>query len=287
MNDQISASRAGTIPIGDLQVNRIGFGAMRITGAGVWGEPADRSDAIQLLRRAVELDVDFIDTSDAYGSGISERLIREALHPYTGLSIATKGGVIFSGTGQWRADGSPKHLKEACDGSLKRLGVDQIDLYQYHIVDPEVPFEDSFQALLDLQHAGKIRHIGLSNIEPEQFETALRMGTIVSVQNNYSVLMREHEEVLNLCQQHKIAFIPYRPIGGAQENGIADAVLSELADKYHATPRQIALAWLLAHSPVTVPIPGTSSVKHLEDNIAAVAIELDAEDTLRLAGRTG
>jgi pyridoxine 4-dehydrogenase len=287
MSNQISASRTGTIAIGDLRVNRIGFGAMRITGVGSWGEPADREEALEVLKRAVELDVDFIDTSDAYGSGISERLIREALHPYEGISIATKGGVIFSGPGQWAADGSPKHLKDACEGSLKRLAVERIDLYQYHIVDPNVPFEDSFQALLDLQQAGKIRHIGLSNIEPHHFEAALRMGTFVSVQNNYSVLMREHEEMLKLCQQHGIAFIPYRPIGGSQENGINDAVLSEIAEKYQATPRQIALAWLLAHSPATLPIPGTSSVQHLEENIAASGIELATEDQVRLTGLTG
>jgi aryl-alcohol dehydrogenase-like predicted oxidoreductase len=287
MNNQISASSAGSVIIGDLRVNRIGFGAMRITGEGVWGEPPDREGAKQVLKRAIELDVNFIDTSDAYGPGVSERLIREALHPYKGITVATKGGVTYSARGQWTPDGSPKHLKEACEASLKRLGVEQIDLYQYHIVDPKVPFEDSFQALLDLQQAGKIRYIGLSNIEPKHFEIALRMGTFVSVENNYNVLSREQEDVLKLCEQHNVAFIPYWPTGGNQENGIADAVLSELADKYQATPRQIGLAWLLAHSPVTLPIPGTSSVRHLEENVAAGAIELAEEDKVRLDGLTG
>jgi aryl-alcohol dehydrogenase-like predicted oxidoreductase len=261
---------------------------MRLTGEGVWGEPADIEGCKQVLKRAVELDVNFIDTSDAYGPGVSERIIRETLHPYPeNLVIATKGGVVYTGLDEWTPDGSPKHLKEACEGSLKRLGVERIDLYQYHIVDPDVPFEDSFQALLDLQQDGKIRHIGLSNIEPKHFETALRMGKFVSAQNNYNVLSRGQEEVLKLCEQHNIAFIPYWPTGGNQENGIADAVLTELADKYSATPRQIGLAWLLAHSPVTLPIPGTSSVKHLEENIAAAAIKLADEDKARLDGLAG
>jgi pyridoxine 4-dehydrogenase len=201
--------------------------------------------------------------------------------------IAAKGGVVYTGREQWTADGSQKHLKEACEGSLKRLGLERIDLYQYHIIDPETPFEESFRALLDLQQAGKIRHIGLCNIEPEHFEIALGMGKFVSVQNNYNVLSRGQEAVLKLCEQHSITFIPYWPTGGNKENGIADAVLSELGDKYQATPRQIGLAWLLAHSPVTLPIPGTSSVRHLEENIAATAIRLTAEDRVRLDGLAG
>jgi aryl-alcohol dehydrogenase-like predicted oxidoreductase len=274
--------------IGDLRVNRMGFGAMRLTGEGIWSEPADVEGCKQVLKRALELDVNFIDTSDAYGPGVSERIIRETLHPYReDLVIATKGGVVYAAREQWTADGSPKHLKDACEDSLKRLGLELIDLYQYHIVDPKVPFQDSFQALLDLQQAGKIRHIGLSNIEPKHLEIALQMGTFVSVQNNYNVLSRGQEEVQRLCEQHNIAFIPYWPTGGDQENGIADAVLSELADKYEATPRQIGLAWLLAHSPVTLPIPGTSSVKHLEENVAAAAINLADEDKVRLDGLAG
>jgi pyridoxine 4-dehydrogenase len=282
MKNSISAHSAGTIMLGDLPVNRLGFGAMRLTGEGVWGEPADPEGCKRVLRRAVALDVNFIDTSAAYGPGVSERIIRETLHPYEGLVIATKGGVVYTGRGEWTADGSPKHLKEACEGSLKRLGLERIDLYQYHIIDPEVPFEESFQALLDLQKAGKIRHIGLSNIEPKHFEAALQMGEFVSVQNNYNVLSRGQEAVLKLCEQHNIAFIPYWPTGGNQENGIADAVLSEVASRYQATQRQVGLAWLLAHSPVLLPIPGTSSVKHLEENVAAAAIALTAEDKVRL-----
>jgi pyridoxine 4-dehydrogenase len=268
--------------VGDLRVNRLGFGAMRITGHGVSGQRSDTNSAHRVLKRAVELDVNFIDTSDAYGSGVSERLIREALHPYDGLLIATKGGVTFTGPGQWTYDGRPQHLKEACEASLKRLGLERIDLYQYHIVDPKVPFEDSFQALLDLQQAGKIRHIGLSNITAEHFHIALNLGTFVSVQNNYNILSREHEDVLTLCEQHNIAFLPYRPIGGNYVNGLTDALLSELADKYQATSRQIGLTWLLAHSPAMLPIPGTSSAAHLEENVAAGALELAADDQARL-----
>jgi pyridoxine 4-dehydrogenase len=283
MSESISASSAGTVMLGDLEVNRMGFGAMRLTGEGIWGEPADLEACKQVLRRAVELDVNFIDTSAAYGPGVSERIIRETLHPYPeNLVIATKGGVVYTGLNEYHADGSPKYLKEACEGSLKRLGLEQIDLYQYHIIDPETPFEESFQALLDLQQAGKIRHIGISNIEPEHFNIALRMGKFVSVQNKFNVLDREHEDVLKLCEQHDITFIPYWPTGGNLANGIADAALSELADKYQATRRQIGLAWLLAHSPVTLPIPGTSSVKHLEENVAAAAIKLADEDRVRL-----
>jgi pyridoxine 4-dehydrogenase len=288
MSNSTSVHNAGTMMIGDLEVNRLGFGAMRLTGEGVWGEPADVEVCRQVLRRAIELDVNFIDTSDAYGPGVSERIIREALHPYPeDLVIATKGGVVYTGRDQYTPDGSPKHLKEACHASLTRLGLERIDLYQYHIVDPETPFEESFQALLDLQQGGKIRHVGLSNIEPEQFETALGMGKFVSVQNNYNVLRRGQEAVLKLCELHNIAFIPYWPTGGNQKNGIADAVLAELADKYQATQRQIGLAWLLAHSPVTLPIPGTSSVKHLEENVAAAAINLSDEDEARLDGLAG
>jgi pyridoxine 4-dehydrogenase len=282
MDANRSAFSAGNIMVGDFHINRLGFGAMRITGAGVWGEPDDREAAKEVLRRAIELDVNFIDTADAYGPEVSERLIKEALYPYEGIVIATKGGLTRSGPAQWSPDGSPKHLREACEASLKRLGVERITVYQLHSVDPDVPFEDSYQTLLDLKKEGKIRYIGLSNIEPEHFKTALSMGPFVSVQNNYNVMNREHEDVLKLCEQNNIAFIPYFPMGGNQSNGVASNVLSELASKYKATERQIALAWILAHSKVTLPIPGTSSIPHLEQNIEACSIVLQPEDIEKL-----
>jgi pyridoxine 4-dehydrogenase len=282
MGTNNTALDAGTIMIGDFHLNRLGFGAMRITGEGIWGEPHDREEAKKVLQRAIELDINFIDTADAYGPEVSERLIKEALAPYEGIIIATKGGLTRGGPGQWTPDCSSQHLREACDASLARLGVERIDVYQLHTVDPNVAFEESFQTLLDLQKEGKIRHIGLSNIEPEHFEIAQKMGQFVSVQNNYNVLNREHEDVLQLCEQNNIAFIPYFPIGGNQENGVAGAVLSELADKYDVSARQIALAWILLHSTATLPIPGTSSVEHLEKNVAAATIKLDDQDMEKL-----
>jgi pyridoxine 4-dehydrogenase len=282
MDTNNSALHAGTVMLGDLHINRLGFGAMRITGTGVWGEPEDPETAKQVLKRAIELDVNFIDTADAYGPEVSERLIKEALYPYEGIIVATKGGLTRNGPGQWTPDCRPEHLREACDASLKRLHVERIDLYQLHTVDTDVPFEDSFQTLLDLQQAGKIRSIGLSNIEPEHFEKALRMGSFVSVQNNYNILNRDHEDILKLCEQHNVVFIPYFPIGGNQENGLAGEVLSRVASTHSVTPRQVALAWLLAHSPVTLPIPGTSSIQHLEENVAAAAINLTPEDMAQL-----
>lgn len=273
----ISALQAGTVKVGDFHINRLGFGAMRITGEGIWGEPPDPETAKAVLRRAIQLDVNFIDTADAYGPEVSENLIRAALHPYEGIVVATKGGMTRGGPGQWEPDGRPDHLRQACDASLKRLGVERIDLYQLHRVDPQVPFEDSFQALLQLQKAGKIRHIGLSNIEPGHFQTALGLGTFVSVQNNYSVLNREHEDVLKLCEEHGMAFIPYFPIGG-NRGGMAGAAIKKVAQKHGASERQIALAWLLKHSPATLPIPGTGSISHLEENIVAAGLSLDNQD---------
>lgn len=281
-HSNVTALQAGTVKVGDFHINRLGFGAMRITGPGIWGEPDDRDAAKAVLKRAVELDVNFIDTADAYGPEVSENLIAEALHPYDGIIIATKGGSVRGGPGQWSADCSPAHLREACEASLRRLKVERIDLYQLHRVDPNVPFEDSFATLLDLQKEGKIRHIGLSNIEPEHFAKALEMGGFVSVQNNYNVLNREHEDILKLCEQHQIAFIPYFPMGGDQGGGVAGNSLQELAAKHHASVHQIALAWLLKHSAVTLPIPGTSSLDHLEENIAAAALDLDDEDMQKL-----
>jgi pyridoxine 4-dehydrogenase len=274
----ISAANAGTVNLGDLSVNRLGFGAMRITGDGIWGEPKDHEAAIAVLKRAVELGVNFIDTADAYGPEVSERLIAEALHPYpSGLVIATKGGILRGGPGDWRPDGRPEHLREACEQSLKRLKLERIDVYQFHRPDPSVPFKDSIQAFIDLQKEGKIKHIGVSNVSVDQLKQALDMTNVVSVQNNYNILNREHEAVLKLCEEKHIAFIPYFPIGGNM-GGVAQHAIDKLADKYQATSRQIALAWLLAHSPVMLPIPGTSSVDHLEENVAAASIKLTDED---------
>jgi pyridoxine 4-dehydrogenase len=282
----ISAANAGTVSLGDLTVNRLGFGAMRITGDGIWGEPKDHDSAIAVLKRAVELDVNFIDTADAYGPEVSENLIAEALSPYqAGLVIATKGGLLRGGPGDWRPDGRPEHLREACEQSLKRLAVDHIDVYQFHRPDPDVPYTDSIQALVDLQKEGKIRHIGVSNVSVEQLQQALDMTPIVSVQNNYNILNREHEAVLKLCEEKSIAFIPYFPIGG-NVGGVSEAALEEIAGRHQATLRQIALAWLLAHSPVMLPIPGTGSVEHLEENVAAASIKLTDEDLQAIGSMT-
>lgn len=277
----IDASTAGQIRIGHFYVNRLGFGAMRITGEGIWGEPADREEMKQLLKRAAELGVNFIDTADAYGPEVSEKLIKEALFPYTGIVIATKGGMVRSGPGRWSKDCSPAHLREACEASLKRLNVDTIDLYQLHAVDSKVPFEESFQTMLDLQKEGKIKDIGLSNIEPEHFQMALNMGRFVSVQNNYNVINREHEDILRLCEEHGIAFIPYFPVGG-NIGGPSSETISDIAEKYGVTNHQIALAWLLNHSDAILPIPGTSRIKHLEENVAAGNIKLESADVKTL-----
>lgn len=270
-----------TLKIGDTTVNRLGYGAMRITGEGIWGEPKDHDTAVAVLKRAVELGVNFIDTADAYGPEVSENLIREALHPYDGLLIATKGGMVRSGPGQWSPDGRPEHIREAIEGSLKRLGLEQIELYQFHRPDPNVPFTDSVKTFFELQKAGKVKHVGLSNVSTDQLQQALELGEIVSVQNNYSVLNREHEAVLKLCEDHGIAFIPYFPIGG-NTGGLSEQVLDSIAQKHDATVRQIGLAWLLQHSPVMLPIPGTGSVAHLEENMQAADIQLDPEDIAQL-----
>lgn len=278
---EISAAHAGTLKVGDLTVNRMGFGAMRITGSGIWGEPDDIEIAKKVLKRAVELGVNFIDTADAYGPEVSENLIHDALFPYEGIVVATKGGLIRGGPGDWRVDGRPEHIREACEASLKRLGLSQIQVYQFHRPDPRIPFENSLQAFLDLQHEGKVRHIGLSNVTLVQLKQALMMTPIVSVQNYYNFTHRqESENVLKFCEEQGIAFIPYFPIGGNQ-GGVGDAV-DEIAKKHGATSRQIALAWLLAHSPVMLPIPGTGSLEHLEENIAAADIKLDEADLAAL-----
>jgi aryl-alcohol dehydrogenase-like predicted oxidoreductase len=256
---------------------------MRITGDGIWGEPKNHDETIALLKLAIELGVNFIDTADAYGPEVSERLIAEALHPYNnGLVVATKGGLTRTGPGQWVPDCRPEHLIEACEASLRRLNIDQIDLYQLHTVDPKVPFEESFKALLDLQGQGKIKYIGLSNIEPEHFSQAVNLGHFVSVQNNYNVFNREHEDVLRLCEQHGVAFIPYFPMGGNRQDGPENEIVVAIAQKHQATIHQIALAWLLNHPANTLPIPGTGSINHLKENIASVNIKLDSTDIEQL-----
>ncbi len=279
---EVSASRAGQIQIGDLVVNRLGFGAMRITGPGIWGQPENIALSMELLKKAVGLGVNFIDTADAYGPEVSENLIYEALFPYKGMVIATKGGLTRSGPGQWIPDCSPAHLRKACEDSLVRLNLDKIDLYQLHTVDPNVPFEESFSTLLELQREGKIRHIGLSNIEPEHFRIAINMGQFVTVQNHYNLLNREHEDVLNLCERHGIAFIPYFPVGGNDSSGLNNKIIDNIAKEHKVSSYQIALAWLLNHSSNILPIPGTSSIDHLLDNIASVNIKLSIDQIEQL-----
>lgn len=282
MDKTINAAAAGTVKVGDFTVNRMGYGAMRITGEGVWGPPKDRQAAISVLKRAVELGVNFIDTADSYGPEVSEDLIHEALYPYGGLVIATKGGLVRPGPGDWRPDGSPEHLREALEGSLSRLGLTQIHVYQFHRPDPKVPFKESLQALISLKEEGKIRHLALSNVNADQLQQAMEMTEIASVQNHYNFEHRKDSEpVLKLCEQSGIAFIPYFPIGGGMSD-YNSGVLQKIAGKHSATPHQIALAWLLAHSPAMLPIPGTGSVDHLEENIAAASLTLDDEDMAQL-----
>ncbi len=277
-----SATGAGELAIGgDMTVRRMGFGAMRITGGGIWGEPEHRSGALSLVRRAVELDVNLIDTADAYGPEVSENLIAEALHPYPeDLVIATKGGLVRRGPDLWGPDGRPEHLKSACEGSLSRLRVDTIDLYQLHTPDPNVPFEESVGALAELQAEGKVRHVGLSNVSVERLDQARSIVPIVSVQNRYNLATRDSEAVLDACERDGIGFIPWYPIeAGALANS---PELREISDRHGATPAQLALAWLLQRSPVMLPIPGTSSQDHLEENIAAASIRLSDEELERV-----
>lgn len=271
------AQNAGEFLIGgDLRVTRLGFGAMRITGKGIWGEPKDRPEAIRVLRRAIELGINFIDTADSYGPEVSEKLIAEALYPYPkGLVIATKGGFDRPGPDRWVENGKPEHLRAACEGSLRRLRLDRIDLYQLHRIDPKVPAEDQLGALKDLQAQGKIKHIGLSEVSVAQIKHARKIVPIVSVQNRYSVTDRGAEDVLQFCEKQKLGFIPWFPLAAGQVAD-PDSPLNRLGARMNATPSQLALAWLLARSPVMLPIPGTSSVKHLEENVAAAESHLDA-----------
>jgi pyridoxine 4-dehydrogenase len=267
---------------GDLEVRRLGFGAMRITGDGIWGPPDDPEEARRLLRRVVELGVNLIDTADSYGPEVSENLIAEALHPYPeGLVIATKGGLRRSGPGQWPRDGRPERLKECCEASLRRLRLERIDLYQLHSPDPQVPLEDSLGALKELQDEGKVRHIGISNVSGKELERARAVVDIVTVQNRYNLTDRHSESLLETCERDGIGFIPWFPlaIGELARQG---GPLDDLARRHDAAPGQLALAWLLARSPVMLPIPGTSSIEHLEENVAAQSIELDPAGLERL-----
>jgi pyridoxine 4-dehydrogenase len=281
----LHAGNAGTIDVGgDLTVHRLGFGAMRITGDGIWGPPADHDEAKAVLRRAIELGVNFIDTADSYGPDVSEELISEALHPYPDdLVIATKGGLERTGPGQWPTNGRPEHLVEACEGSLRRLKLEQITLYQFHRPDPRVPLEDSIGALVTLKEQGKIRHIGLSNVTEEQLRRAQRLTPIVSIQNRYNVDDRRSESLVDLCEQEQMVFLPWAPIQNLDSNRI----VQQLAQRYDATPRQIVLAWLLARSPSILPIPGTGSVSHLADNVAAAAIKLTPAEVASVSDGVG
>jgi aryl-alcohol dehydrogenase-like predicted oxidoreductase len=280
---EVSASLAGSVSLGgEISVHRLGFGAMRLTGEGIWGSPKDRKGAIAVLRRAVQLDVNFIDTADSYGPHISEELIAEALFPYSpGLVIATKGGWNRPGPNQWTHDATPSHLREAVEGSLKRLRLDRIDLYQLHIPDPAVSFDASVETLVRLRDEGKIRLIGLSNVTQEHIERARRIVPIVSVQNRYSFADREWDYVVDYCQSNRIAFIPWFPLGAGK---VAGEVLSRIARAHGASPTQVALAWLLRRSPIMLPIPGTSSTEHLEQNVAAASLHLAEEEYEELSG---
>ena len=273
-----SAARAGMITIGpDLEVRRMGYGAMRLTGEGVWGPADDVDNALAVLRAAVEMGVTLIDTANSYGPEVNEQYIHDALFPYADdLVIATKGGLTRSGPGEWHRNGDPAHLKEQCEGSIKRLGVDAIKLYQLHAPDPEVPYAESIGALADLQREGKIQHIGISNVDSMQLEVASDIVEVVSVQNRFSVSDRGSLEVLLACERKGIAFLPWFPlVAGSVED---DGPIASIAAAHDATVYQIALAWLLARSPVIVPIPGTSSLAHLEENVAAAAIRLNESE---------
>ena len=272
------AKKAGELLIGnDLRVTRLGYGAMRITGDGIWGEPADRAEAVRVLRKAGELGINFIDTADSYGPEVSEKIIAEALHPYPAdLVIATKGGFDRTGPNKWVENGRPEHLRSACEGSLRRLRLEQIALYQLHRIDPKVPAEEQLGTLKELQAEGKIKHIGLSEVSVQQIQHAQTIVPIVSVQNRYSLTDRGSEAVLQYCEQQKLGFIPWFPLAAGKLSG-GESPIGRVAAKLKVTPSEVALAWLLARSPVMLPIPGTSSVKHLEENVAAAGLKIDKE----------
>jgi len=284
------AAKAGEFVIGgDLRVHRLGFGAMRITGKGIWGEPKDRGEAVRVLRKAVELGIDFIDTADSYGPAVSEEIIAEALYPYPKeLVIATKAGLERPGPDQWVPNGKPAYLRKACEGSLRRLHVERIDLFQLHRIDDKVPAEDQLGTLKELQAEGKIKHIGLSEVSVAQIENARKHVPIVTVQNRYSVLDRGAEDVLDYCERSRIGFIPWFPLGAGQLSA-AGSKLEKIAAEAKMTPSQLALAWLLRRSPVMLPIPGTSQVAHLEENVATAARKIDDgifHELSRLAGKS-
>lgn len=279
---EVSASLAGSVSLGgEVSVHRLGFGAMRVTGAGIWGPPKNRTEAIKVLRRAAELGVNFIDTADSYGPNVSEELIAEALFPYPkDLVIATKGGWNRPGPNQWTHDATPAHLRKAVEGSLKRLRLERIDVYQLHHPDPVVPLEDSVGTLAQLKSEGKIRFVALSNVTQEHIERARKIVPIVSVQNRYSFADREWDYVVDHCERNGIAFIPWFPLGAGRVGG---QILDQVARAHQATPHQAAIAWLLKRSRIMLPIPGTSSVKHLEENVAAASVKLSDEEFQKLS----
>lgn len=282
------AAKAGEFLIGnDLRVVRLGFGAMRITGKGIWGEPTDRAKCVRVLRKAVDLGINFIDTADAYGPNVSEEIIAEALYPYpANLVIATKGGFERTGPDRWAENGQPEHLRSACEGSLKRLRLERIDLYQLHRIDPKVPADDQIGTLKELQSQGKIKYIGLSQVSVKQIQHAQKIVPIVSVQNRYSLADRGSEDVLQYCENQKMGFIPWFPLAAGKLTDEKSPV-SRVAEELNATPSQVALAWLLARSPVMLPIPGTSRVAHLEENIAAAGLQLDEKEVKQLGEAAG
>ena len=281
---EITATASGIFSLGgDLTIHRLGFGTMQLPGPGVWGEPSDRGEAIRVLRRAVDLGVDLFDTADAYGPFVAEDLLYEALYPYEGITIATKGGLVRTGPGEWYPVGRPEYLRQCLEMSLRRLKVETIDLYQLHRIDPQVPLEDQVGTLADMQSVGKIRQIGLSEVDVNQIRAAREIAEIASVQNRYNLVDRTAEPALEYCEQEKLGFIPWFPLAN-RELAKIDGPLAALAAETSATPTQLALAWLLWRSPMMLPIPGTSSLKHLEENVAAAALQLTDQQAGRLEG---
>jgi pyridoxine 4-dehydrogenase len=281
MSRQLDAGAAGTIAVGgDLMVHRLGFGAMRITGKGIIGDPPDRAEAKRVLRRAVELGVDFIDTADSYGPRVSEELIAEALYPYPdGLVIATKGGLLRPAADQWTPDGRPEHLRAALEGSLRALRLERIDLYQLHRPDPKVPYEESIGALRELREQGKIRHIGVSNVDRDELRRARLVTEIVSVQNRYNLFDRRFDDLIDLCEKEGLAFLPWAPVG---RGDVATDAVAAIARRHSVSSYQLAIAWLLARSPAMLPIPGTGSVAHLQDNLAAAHVRLTPAEVVEV-----
>ncbi len=274
---------AASVTFGDLVVGRLGFGTMSLTGPGVWGEPTDREDARRILRRAVELGIDFFDTADSYGPAVAETLVAEALHPYREIVVATKAGLTRQGPGRWARDGRPEYLRSACHASLERLRVERIDLFQLHAVDPAVPIEESIGALSELRAEGKVRHVGVCNVDADQLARALAVEPVVSVQNRFSLADRSSRDVIELCARNGLAFIAWAPLAKGTLTR-AQHALDAIAKRHEATPGQVALSWILAASPATVPIPGTSSLTHLEENAGASRVRLSSEDLVALEG---